>query len=363
MRALTLDQIQPTMKLGKALYAGDGRILLHRGTVLSEKYVEHLRNLGFEALYVEDPALADVEMPEVVSDRTRLEAQVAVKDAFGTFKNSRGQRFQQDWSGRRALYHAATSIQTEILASRDLMFQVMELRSQDGEMFAHSVNVCVLGLALARARNMPHGRMIDLAIGLLLHDIGALLLPEDLRNPNRQLTGDQAKAYQAHAQGGYDLLKDMRETFGAATKIVTLQHHEWWDGSGYPKGLAGDEIHEFAQICAIVDTYDRLITSSKFGRKALPHEALEYLMGSGGRQFKLELVRAFLTVVAPYPIGSSVKLNTGEEGVVVRIEKGLPHRPVLRLMKGTGIAEEETPLTDHPDRVIVGVPTAGVGVG
>jgi HD-GYP domain-containing protein (c-di-GMP phosphodiesterase class II) len=355
MRAVTLEQIKPGMKLGKTLFAGDGRVLLHRGTVLGEKYVEHLAGLGFSALYVEDPALADVEMSDVVSEATRLGATSAVKDAFTQLRSTKGRNFHQDWSGRRALYHAATSIITEIQASKDLMFQVMELRAQDGYTFAHSVNVCILGMAMARQLDVPHNKLVDLAIGLLLHDIGALLLPEELRDPNRVLGDVEQAVYRSHAQGGFDLLKDMRETFGATSKIVTLQHHEWWDGSGYPKGLAGNDIHEFAQICSIVDTYDRLITSNKFGRRALPHEALEYIMGSGGRQFRLELVQTFISVVAPYPLGTTVRLNTGEMGVVIRLEKGLPHRPVLRLVRGTRLSDEELRLTSHPDRVVVGV--------
>jgi HD-GYP domain-containing protein (c-di-GMP phosphodiesterase class II) len=356
MRAITLDQITPSMKLGKSLFAGDGRVLLHRGTVLSEKYVEHLAQLGFTALYVEDPNTADVPMPEMVAEKTRVQAMVAVKDAFTTFRSSRGQKINQDWSGRRALYHAASSIQSEIIGSKDLMFQVMELRSQDGYTFAHSVNVCILGMALARALNVSHSRLIDLAIGLLLHDIGALLLPENLRDPLHTFSVTDQVVYRTHAVGGYNLLKDMRETFGAATKIVTLQHHEWWDGSGYPKGLAGDDIHEFAQICGIVDTYDRLITSTKFGKQALPHEALEYLMGTGGRQFRLEIVQAFLTIVAPYPIGSAVRLNSGEEGVVIAIEKGLPQRPVLRMLHPHANSRVEIRLSEHPEKAIVGIP-------
>jgi HD-GYP domain-containing protein (c-di-GMP phosphodiesterase class II) len=355
MRAVTLEQIKPGMKLGKTLFAGDGRVLLHRGTVLGEKYVEHLAGLGFNALYVEDPALADLEMNEVVSENTRLVATAAVKDAFNHLRNSKGRNFHQDWSGRRALYHAATSIQAEIQSSKDLMFQVMELRSQDGYTFAHSVNVCILGMAVARKLDLPHQKLVDLAIGLLLHDIGGLLLGDELRDPNRVLSEVETVVYRTHAQGGFDLLKDMRETFGATSKIVTLQHHEWWDGSGYPKGLQGDEIHEFAQICGIVDTYDRLITSNKFGRRALPHEALEYIMGTGGRQFKLDLVKTFISVVAPYPLGTTVRLNNGEMGVVVRLEKGLPHRPVLRMVRGNSVSTEELRLTEHPDRVVVGV--------
>ncbi|MDB5098756.1 MAG: metal dependent phosphohydrolase [Cyanobacteria bacterium RYN_339] len=355
MRAVTLEQITPGMKLGKTLFAGDGRVLLHRGTVLGEKYVEHLAGLGFSALYVEDAQLADIQMNDVVTESTRLQATSAVKDAFVQMRTNKGRNFHQDWSGRRALYHAATSIMTEIQASKDLMFQVMELRAQDGYTFAHSVNVCILGMAMARQLNIPHQKLVDLAIGLLLHDIGALLLPEEMRDPNRLMSEVEQVVYRSHAQGGYDLLKDMRETFGATSKIVTLQHHEFWDGTGYPKGLAGDEIHEFAQICGIVDTYDRLITSNKFGRRALPHEALEYIMGTGGRQFRLEMVQAFIAVVAPYPLGTTVRLNTGEAGVVIRLEKGLPHRPVLRLVHGSRLDPNEFRLTEHPDRVVVGV--------
>jgi HD-GYP domain-containing protein (c-di-GMP phosphodiesterase class II) len=159
----------------------------------------------------------------------------------------------------------------------------------------------------------------------------------------------------SHTSMGHRILAGNSSPMFQMAAEIAQSHHEWWDGSGYPKGLAGNDIHEFAQICSIVDTYDRLITSNKFGRRALPHEALEYIMGSGGRQFRLELVQTFISVVAPYPLGTTVRLNTGEMGVVIRLEKGLPHRPVLRLVRGTRLSDEELRLTSHPDRVVVGV--------
>jgi HD-GYP domain-containing protein (c-di-GMP phosphodiesterase class II) len=353
MRAIMLDRVQPSMRLGKTLFAGDGRVLLHRGTELSDAYLEHLRSLGFTALYVEDPRTEGVEAPELVSDKTRLVAVAAVKTAFAGLKDMQGHKFQHGWSGRRSLYNAASSIVTEVSASKDLCIQLMELRSSDGYTFAHSVNVCILGMALARKLEVPYNKMVDLAIGLLIHDIGKLLLPEELRDATRELTSEEAKAYEHHAEAGYGLLKDLGSTFGAPSKIVALQHHERWDGQGYPRGLKGDQIHEFAQICAIANTYDRLTTSAAFGRRAAPHEALEFIMGAGGTLFRLPLVQAFLEIVAPYPLGSTVKLNTGEIGVVVRIEKGLPQRPVLRMLADH--SGDEFRLTDHQDRVVVGV--------
>jgi HD-GYP domain-containing protein (c-di-GMP phosphodiesterase class II) len=209
-----------------------------------------------------------------------------------------------------------------------------------------------MGVALARQLNLPYGKMVDLAIGLLLHDIGKLALPDALRDPNRTLTEDEEYEYQRHTSGGFGLLKDMGQTFGATSKIVALQHHEHWDGSGYPKKLKGNAIHEFAQICAVVDTYDRLTTSRKYGRQALPHEALEYLMGSCGTKFKLSVVQAFLEIVAPFPIGSTVSLSGGEKGVVVEVEAKLPQRPVVRLQGSDPLPIR---LADHPSRVVTGV--------
>lgn len=356
MRAMTLDQIAPPLTLGRTLYAGDGRVLLHRGTELTGEYVEQLRGLGYEALYVDDPREPSGTTPaEIVSDQTRAEAMGAVKEAFDHLLNIRGSKFIHDWSGRRALYVAASSITNEIMACRDLCFQMAELRSTDGYTFAHSVSVAILGMALARKLHVPHNQLVDLAIGLLLHDLGKVVLAEELRDPDRQLTDEEREVYRKHARGGYALLQAMSGSFSAHTKIIALQHHEAWDGSGYPKGLKEGEIHLFAQICAITDTYDRLTTSKAFGFKALPHEALEYLMGSCGRLFSLDIVQTFLEIIAPYPLGTLVRLNTGEEGVVVRIDKGMHQRPVLRLCQNGRPGLEDFELYSHPDRVIVEV--------
>lgn len=356
MRAMTLDHISPPLKLGRTLYAGDGRVLLHRGTELSDEYVEHLRELGFEALYVDDPRDPSQVLPaDLVSEQTRAEAMGAVKEAFGHLLNVRGSKFVHDWSGRRALYVAASSITNEIMSCKDLCFQMSELRSNDGYTFAHSVNVAILGMALARKLHVPHNQLVDLAIGLLLHDIGKLVLPENLRDPDRQLTEEEQVEYQKHARGGFALIQALGGSFSAHTKIIALQHHEHWDGSGYPKGLKEGEIHLFAQICAITNTYDRLTTSKAYGFKALPHEALEYLMGSCGRLFSLDMVRMFLEIVAPYPLGTMVKLNTGETGVVVRIDKGMHQRPVLRLLKDGAMYGEDFELYGRPNVLITEV--------
>lgn len=355
MRVLTLDRVEPEMVLGKTLYSSDGRVLLQRGTVLGPKYLMQLRGMGFSALYVMDPAQEETLPREVVSEKTRNETVSALRDAFKTVREAKGKAVTDDWGVRRTIYNAANSIIGEVLDSRNLCFQMVEMRSADGYLFAHSVNVCILGVALARKLNLPYAKMVDLAIGLLLHDIGKLALSDELRDPSRVLTEVEEYEYQRHTTGGFGLLKDMGQTFGATSKIIALQHHERWDGTGYPKRLKGNAIHEFAQIAAVVNTYDRLTTSNKYGKQALPHEALEYLMGSCGTHFKLSVVQAFLEIVAPFPIGSTVKLNTGDTGVVIEVEEKLPQRPVVRLIRPGETRAVPLRLVEHPDRVVTGV--------
>lgn len=352
MRAVAIDALSPEMRLGKTLYKGDGRVLLAKGTPLSEHYVESLQAQGFTALYVEDPSFPEAP-PEPVSERTRMKAAVALKDALADLRQGGGRTVNEDWAGRRLLRSAGDAIINELSASKDVLFQVMELRAADeGYLFAHSVNVCIMGLALARHAEVPHRRLPDLALALLLHDVGVAMLPEDLRGPQLVWAGEAGEAYQHHARHGHALLKGMSDTYGALCRAVALQHHEHWDGSGYPQGLSGQQIHPFAQICAVVNAYDRLTTSEAYGHRAMPHEALEFLMGAGGSRFPLPLVQGFLKLVAPYPIGTTVRLSNGSAGVVLKVDPALPARPTLRLVSGE---DRDLDLAEETKLAIVGV--------
>jgi HD-GYP domain-containing protein (c-di-GMP phosphodiesterase class II) len=112
-----------------------------------------------------------------------------------------------------------------------------------------------------------------------------------------------------------------------------LQHHERLDGSGYPQGLTGKQIHEYAQIVGICDVYDSLTTPRPWRKRYLPQDALEYLMGSGGHLFELNLIKAFREHVAIFPLGTSVVLNTGESGVICKVDPLYSHRPTVRIMR------------------------------
>jgi HD-GYP domain-containing protein (c-di-GMP phosphodiesterase class II) len=113
---------------------------------------------------------------------------------------------------------------------------------------------------------------------------------------------------------------------------IALQHHEKYDGKGYPRGLRQDEIHEFSRIVAIVDVYDAVTSDRPYRQALLPHEAYELLLALGNQHFDPAILQVFLDKIAVYPVGTVVRLNTGDIGVVLSVEPGMQSRPTIRLI-------------------------------
>jgi HD-GYP domain-containing protein (c-di-GMP phosphodiesterase class II) len=138
--------------------------------------------------------------------------------------------------------------------------------------------------------------------------------------------------YRTHPRMGFDVLRQVGRALGAPSKIVTLHHHERWDGQGFPSGLKGGEIHEFAQIAAIVNAYDNLTHQIFDGEPTPPNEAIEFLMAAGGTLFNPEMVEVFIKMLVPYPLGSTVYLSNGSAGFVAGVDRMVPLRPIVRII-------------------------------
>ena len=156
----------------------------------------------------------------------------------------------------------------------------------------------------------------------------------------------------------------------AIVSAVALQHHERYNGEGYPRGLKGERIHEFARIVAVADTYDAITSNRVYKKASLPHEAYEMLAGSGNSVFDFKVVKSFLHNIAAYPAGTFVQLSTGELGAVVETFKGHSLRPRVRVLFAPDGEKMkisyEVNLNEQPELNIVKVvnyPSATLGKG
>ncbi|WP_407308637.1 HD-GYP domain-containing protein [Desulfosporosinus sp. SB140] len=318
VKTLTIGEI-----LGKTIYSSSGRVLLGKGVKLTSLYIAKLRDMGISIVYIEDDRFDDVVVEDVISEEHRREAMEVLE------KSSRSVRLGKDLNGFE-LKKVINKIVQEILFKKDILVNMMDMRSLDNQMFAHSVNVCVLATVLGKAMFLDQERLESLAVGALLHDIGKVQLDPKLINGKSPLTPEEVELLKTHTTLGFDDLRK-RKDLNLVIAHIAFQHHEHMNGTGYPRHIKEGEIHPLAQIVGIADLYDKFTSDNSGVKRVMPHEACEILMGLAGSLYPLEMVRLFLKNIAAYPTGVTVRLNTDEIGVVVDQNLSMPARPIVRV--------------------------------
>lgn len=323
MRQVGVNSLKIGDILGKTIYSSNGRVLLGKGVRLTPLFISKLRDLGISIVYIEDDRFPDVVAEDLISEEHRREAMQLIE------QSSQAIRLGKDVDGFQ-LKNMINKIVEEIMFKKDILVNVMDIRSRDNHTFAHSVNVCVLSTVLGKAMMLDKEKLETLAIGALLHDVGMVHLDSNLITKTEDLTPQEIEQMKTHTTLGFEDLRKRKE-FSLVVAHIAFQHHEHINGTGYPRQLKEAEIHPLAQIVAITDLYDKLTSDHSGLNRMMPHEACEVLMGLVGVAFPLEPVRLFLKNIAAYPTGITVRLNTGEIGVVVDQNPSIPTRPVVRV--------------------------------
>jgi HD-GYP domain-containing protein (c-di-GMP phosphodiesterase class II) len=175
--------------------------------------------------------------------------------------------------------------------------QLTSLLAHDGSTFSHVTNVCVYGVLLAMNMGISDPRVLsEIGIAGLLHDLGKRSVLPDLLRKQGALSPQERKAIELHPTKGFEELCH-RDDMSQGQLSMVYQHHERLDGSGYPVGAVGSEIHWMAKLCAIVDVFDALTGHRPYRKPARAEEALEFLTMKSGTQFDAEMVKCWSNVV------------------------------------------------------------------
>ena len=220
-----------------------------------------------------------------------------------------------------------------ILEHQSAMVALIQMRRFDPNLASHCVDTGVLAMAMGQehACDPPQLKLVGLAA--LLHDIGQLRLPLNLIRKVQAFTPQEHKLMQAHCEMGVALLNHFPDIPDESKRMI-LEHHERLDGSGYPKGLRGNQISELTQILSIADTYDAQISGRCSFPPVPPARALSELYRAAIEgQYHPYLVQRLIQLLGVYPIGSLVRLNTGEQAVVVWVHSHSRLTPTIKLLK------------------------------
>lgn len=321
---LPVSYLLPGMVLARPVYGPKGELLLSRGTVLTAGHIFALRRRGVLAVQVQGPLSGDYEEAgSVLDDEVRVQAMKAVHAWV-----ERGQN-RVDYA---RVVEQVEAVVDEILSNKVPCGSLSEISTADTYTFTHSVDVCILSVAAGVKLGYGRNDLLKLGIGALLHDLGKTKVPPEILNKPDKLTDEEFAEIKKHPVWGYKMALREPAKMDISSLLVILNHHEKYDGSGYPRGLKGREIGVMAGICAAADMYNAITTDRVYRRALPPHEAYEMIAGAGGTLLDFRVVQAFLSCVEPYPVGTVVRLSTGDVACVVSVDSALPFRPVVVLI-------------------------------
>ena len=207
------------------------------------------------------------------------------------------------------------------------------MRSVEDSTYAHCLNVALISRAIGKWLHLSKADLDTLTMAGLLHDIGKAKIPEEILNKQGKLTDQEFDLIRSHAKVGHKILS--QTNLDSRIKLAALQHHERFDGSGYPRGLESDEIDFFASILAIADVYDAMTAARAYRAPKCAFQVIAAFEQDGFQKYNPNVIFTFLERVAGCYNNSRVLLSDGSAGRVVFLNKHKLSRPIIETDKGS----------------------------
>jgi HD-GYP domain-containing protein (c-di-GMP phosphodiesterase class II) len=360
MKLVTVEDLKEGDILANDVLLDDYTVVIAKGTEIKNQYINKLRELEIFTVYIEDEDTKkeDIKNPEPKKEqpkkeqpkkeqskkeqpkKTQVKSKLAIEqiidlrddvtDSVKTrIKDILELHVYQHTEGLEKITEAAQNIISDIIEDDEVIERVYDVKERSADIYEHSLQVCTISTLIALKLNMTKEQVYDISVSALIHDLGLRYLVIRYENQDMHLlpSKDQEE-YKKHPIYGYTAIKN--ETWLSDTaKDIVLNHHEKLDGSGY--ALGSNNVSRMAQIVGVCDEFDELICGiGKAGVRV--HEAINNIRNYSGIWYDSDIVDSFLQLIAVYPVGSTVKTNQGETGVVLKQNSHFPERPVLRIV-------------------------------
>lgn len=304
-------------------------LLIRKGQVVTDhikellqtrKTVKIVRHVSEESVYLEEDLSDDriVRLNEQVKTRIKED----VTKLFDDIESDSNASLAQNISD---------TIVNDVLKKDGVGLNLDELKVSDEYTFKHSVDVAAGSIILAKYLGLGADNIRDIGTAGVLHDIGKIMIPNEILNKNGKLTDKEFAVIKNHPVYGYQMLSK-NQSIAEPIRRAVLYHHEKFCGGGYPSGLKGNEIPLYARVLSVIDVFDALVTERPYHKAYSVADTLE-IMYTMYAQFDAEVFQAFLKSLIVYPIGSVITLSNGVQAQVIKTNKGYPLRPVVKDIK------------------------------
>lgn len=320
-------QLKPGMVIDQSVIDKKGRALIVKGATLDDFQIDGLLRLGVMGIYTrngeEEEDLSKIKISDSVKrviEKERVEDRAKVKLAEDLKKRvGEGIQFLYNNAGTESFTETANNIAGELLEAisdnEAIAVDIGALKVSDEYTFKHSVDVATMAMIIGRKHGLTDKEVREIGVAGLLHDVGKSRIPSEILNKPARLTDDEFDIIKQHSVFGYHILKEKNE-FSQSIMMGVLQHHEKINGAGYPMGINGDQMHEYAKIISIADIYDALVTKRSYKEGFSQRDAVEMIMAMTA-ELDINAMKSFLGSVILYPVDSIVSLSNGEKAKVV----------------------------------------------
>ncbi|MEG6585535.1 HD-GYP domain-containing protein [Dendrosporobacter sp. 1207_IL3150] len=333
-----ISDVVPAMILGKDVHI-NGRVALSEGLQLTASLINRLKLWGITSLFIREE-LFDIQA--ITSPTSNIQQQFfdtyantvnIIKNAFENI------RFFNEVAIKDLTLIANSHI-TPLSNAVGVINHLHMVRRQDDYTFHHSINVAVISGILGRWLGYSEKDINELVLTGLLHDSGKTKIPLTILNKPAKLTKSEMEIMKLHSVHGYMLIRALPEVSQQVSYGV-LQHHERFDGSGYPLKIKADKIQPFARIIAVADIYDAMTSDRVYRSKLTPFTVVELMVEEMYEKLDPRICSVFLNNVRDYFIGNIVKLSDGREAEVVHMGHFIATRPTVRVIEGEFIDLEK----------------------
>lgn len=318
MSILSISRVKPGMKLEQAVYLPDGKCLLTAGSVITNRNIEKFREFG----------ILEVDVADIytlfISPSDKME-ELLIEDFLRILREISPNRPEANKND----YVVEVASQLEVLIkklakSEEIVGFLVEMRVIDKlRLYENGLHTAVLSGLVAGCLKLPADEVVCAMVGGLLHDIGMAEMPSLLTM--KELPPQEESLWREHPTYGYYFA--LQKNIPRAIANCIQNHHENWDGSGFPKNVKGEEIPISARIVRVCAHYAHAVINQGI----LPYMAIEELYGASGMYFDPKVVDTFVNNISIYPLGEMVRLSTKEVGIVSNIRKNKGPRPVVKI--------------------------------
>lgn len=308
----------------------NGKVLLKKDMIINEQMIKRLQKL----LLVGNVDVYDSEGSEdnLTLEDKKLEEFNKIENDFKEISLKLQKTFRsiqnEDSECMREIREFSRKIQDELKPSSVVIKNIVLHGSGKDSIYRHGVNVAALSALIGQWIGFDEAQLNLLAYSAMLHDFGKTKISRNILNKNTSLTSSEFDEIKTHPTLGYKIIKEI-PFLDKSVSYGVLMHHEREDGSGYPLGLKGDAIHDFAKIIAIADVFDAINSNRGYKRKKEPFEALQIVKNESLGKLNYKYVKIFLEHVVNYYLGEEVVLNTGEKCKIIQMNVNDLERPLV----------------------------------